>query len=119
MKFLFNLKLTTRIVLGVLLLFAALLTWYSGLALYRLTWGLLDLVENPRSFPHADSLILWLNDWFDKRHPLPPGFIKLHGELDRVRWTFLAVFVPSALSSLILLQLVLAPWIFPATRRLK
>jgi hypothetical protein len=79
--------------------------------------GIFDLMENPRSFPYPDSMIWWLNDWYDKRYPAPPGFINLHGEIDRVRWTFLVVFVPSALASLILLQLVVAPWIYPRSKR--
>ncbi len=117
MKFLLNLSSTTRMVLCIVLVLTTVLAWYSGLAVYRLTWGLLDLFENPREFPFPDRLIFWLNDWYERRYPAPPGFFKLHGEIDRVRWTFLAVFVPSALASLILLQLVVAPWIYPRSKR--
>lgn len=39
----------------------------------------------PRSFPYPDLWVVQLNDWFEKRYPAPPGVIKLHGELPRVR----------------------------------
>jgi hypothetical protein len=109
----FKQGITMRVVLSVLLVISALLTSYSGWGYHRLTWGILDFAEHQRPVPYPDQLILWLNDWYDRRYPVEPGYFKLHGELDRVRLTFLAVLVPSALASLTLLQLVLAPWLFP------
>lgn len=116
-KHLLNLSRRTRIVLAVVLLTTVMLAWYSGWGFYRVTEGILDLAENPRSFPHPDSLILWLNGWYDRRYPVEPGFFKLHGEIDRVRLTFFAVCASSALASLMLFQLVLAPWIYPRFER--
>jgi hypothetical protein len=112
-KSLLNLSRSTRIVLCALLVVTTLVAWYSGWGFYRVTCGILDLIENPRAFPHPDQTILWLNDWYDRRYPAEPGYFKIHGEIDRVRLTFLAVFAPSALFALILLQLVLMPWLYP------
>ena len=117
MKSLFKLGRRTRIVLAVVLIATTLLAWYSGWGLYRVTEGILDLAENPRSFPHPDSLILWLNEWYDRRYPVEPGYFKIHSEIDRVCLTFLGVCASSALASLILFQLVLAPWIYPRIGR--
>jgi hypothetical protein len=113
----FNPSTTTRLVLCLCLVMTTLLAWYSGLAVYRVTWGVLDFIENPRPFPHPDRFILWLNDWYDQRYPVEPGYFKLHGEIDRVRVTFAAVFFPTALASLILLQLIVAPWIYPRLKQ--
>jgi hypothetical protein len=41
----------------------------------------------PRPAPYPDPLLLFLNNWFDARHPAPPGTIKLHGEIARIRAT--------------------------------
>ena len=116
MKFLLNPGKKTTIVLCVFLFLTTLLTVYCGIAIHRVTLGILDAIESPQPFPHPDPLISWLNDAYDRRYPAPPGLIKLHGERDRVALTFLAILVPSASMSMILLQLILAPWLFPATR---
>lgn len=60
---------------------------YFGWAQYRMgPAGMLD--KNwPRPFPYPDPWLNALNDWYDARYPVPPGYIKIHGEIFRVRMT--------------------------------
>jgi hypothetical protein len=91
---------------------------YSGIAIYRIEAQSFHVWMNPQPFPHPDALIRWLNERYERQFPDPaPTGVKLHGELPRVSFTFLCVFVPAALTSLILLTLVLAPWIFASKSR--
>ena len=69
----------------------------------------------PRSNPYPDVWILALNDWFDKRYPVRPGFFKIHGELDRVRWA-----ITGLLSwSLMIVVIGAAPLIYRNRRIIK
>ena len=43
----------------------------------------------PRPAPYPDNSLMELNDWFDRRYPAPPGTLKIHGELMRVRLTII------------------------------
>ena len=54
----------------------------------------------PLAFPYPDRWLSALNVYFDRRYPVPPGTLKLHGELARVRLTVLAGFVVFATLSI-------------------
>jgi hypothetical protein len=41
----------------------------------------------PRPAPYPDRWLVALNDWYDVRYPVKPGYLKIHGELPRVRLT--------------------------------
>ena len=67
-----------------------LLTTAFGWSYYQTSGQILyDAFEDtfPRSFPYPDLWVVQLNDYFEKRYPAPPGAIKLHSELARVRAT--------------------------------
>lgn len=34
----------------------------------------------PRPFPYPDDLLVAIHDWWDRTHPAPPGYIKIHAE---------------------------------------
>lgn len=59
---------------------------YFGWALHRLS-GTVLIAETqwPRPWPYPDEWLLQLNNQFEEMHPAPPGGIKYHGELPRVR----------------------------------
>src|SRR5262245_43912271 len=88
----------------VLLVYCALLIAYFGWAWERVGhYVLVGDQKWPRSFPYPDQWIWALNNYFDAKYPVRPGEIKLHAEIDRVR--FVIMF---ALGSLILLWLASA-----------
>jgi len=82
-------------------------------ALHRISPAVLMHDEQwPRLFPYPDTWIRELNDWYDKRYPAPPGTIKLHGELPRVRLTFLICLYSS-------MTLCVAPAVVLAVRSIR
>jgi hypothetical protein len=54
-------------------------------AYQRATWG---LVENDfgRDWPYPDRVMIRIERCDDARHPVPRGFIKIHGEWPRVQF---------------------------------
>ena len=67
-------------------------TAYFGWALHRISNRVIVHDDHwPRPAPYPDAWMTALNDWYDRRYPAP-GFIKIHGELDRVWLTVLACF---------------------------
>jgi hypothetical protein len=69
---------------------------YFGWAQYRMgPSGMLDK-KWPRPFPYPDTWLNALNNWYDARYPAPPGHIKLHGEIFRVRATLYIILLVCA-----------------------
>lgn len=71
-------------------------TIYLSWALHRVSGEvMMSDTQWPRSWPYPDEwLLVWQSD-LDVAHPVQPGYIKLHGELPRLRlylwsWTFVA-----------------------------
>jgi len=61
---------------------------YFGWSWHRISGEVLvNDPDWPRAFPYPDPWLKALHDWYDARYPVPPGFLKLHGELRRVRLT--------------------------------
>ncbi len=52
--------------------------------------GILD-DKWPRPFPYPDAWLNSLHDWYDAQYPAPSGYIKLHGEIARVRITLFGI----------------------------
>lgn len=73
----------------VLLCFVFLLLGaYFGWALHRISPSvLMDDGAWPKPWPYPDSWLLKLNNRYDAIYPAPPGCIKIHGEIPRVRFT--------------------------------
>ncbi len=73
---------------------------YAFWAHHRLDYHLSD-EDFPRSWPYPDHGILALNEWYDARYPVRPGFLKIHSEFPKVRVTFEAtLFVLSGVCGL-------------------
>jgi hypothetical protein len=64
--------------LAVTLLASLYLVWAHHQAMYEFVHGL------DHGFPYPDPAINALLRWFDARHPVHPGSLKLHGEYPRV-----------------------------------
>jgi len=43
----------------------------------------------PRPFPYPDMWLSAMNDFYDRLNPVPPGTVKMHGEIQRVQQTLL------------------------------
>lgn len=64
---------------------------YCGWALHRVSDRVLVSDDHwPRAWPCPDNWLAALDDWYDARYPVEPGFIKLRSELPRVRLTVAA-----------------------------
>ncbi len=84
----------------------------SGWAFYR-TQYIVDINTNA-TFPHPDAILLSLEEWLDHRNPLPPEYIKMHGEWPRLSGYFFIAFL-LAIGAMLLSSGLL--WIRPLTRR--
>ena len=85
--------------------FCVLLVWASVLTLSLISFScsrlfVLDDPRWPRPFPYPDQLLYALERKYDAVFPVEPGYIKLHGEFDRVRWTLWWAAVPPHLIAL-------------------
>lgn len=78
------------VIIGLGTMGAAYCVW----ALHRVSPSTLTADSDwPQPWPYPDRGLTALHDWYDARHPAPPGSIKIHGELLRVRlivWAALA-----------------------------
>lgn len=83
-----------RLLSILLLIVGTLCSAYLGWASYRMKDEVLMQDRSwPRPSPYPDNWLLSLNNWFDARHPGPPGTIKLHGEIARVRMAISYAFI--------------------------
>jgi hypothetical protein len=79
----------------VLIILGILGLLYFGWAQYRMgPSGMLDK-KWPRPFPYPDTWLNALNNWYDARYPAH-GYIKLHGEIFRVRATLSVILLVCA-----------------------
>lgn len=66
----------------------------------------------PRGFPYPDPYLMQIHDWWERLHPPPPGFVKLHGEYNFVlQLTNAAFFIAQ------LLFFAAAGYVFRSTQR--
>ena len=80
----------SRALLVILFFVGLLLVCYFRWTLHRMSGAVLTRDEQwPRALPYPDTWILELSNWYEKRYPVPPGLIRIHGELRRVRFTVL------------------------------
>jgi hypothetical protein len=63
---------------AIALLASLYLVWAHHRAMYEFVYGL------DHGFPYPDPAINALLRWFEARHPVPPGTLRLHGEYPRV-----------------------------------
>ncbi|MEM6333840.1 MAG: hypothetical protein AAF823_10930 [Planctomycetota bacterium] len=60
---------------------------YFGWAYWRMSNHALMDDNWPQPFPSPDAWLYPLHDWYDRMNPVGPGFIKMNGEVARVRIT--------------------------------
>jgi hypothetical protein len=88
-----RLKCSTKVVSILILIITGIILFYLLWAMYRTQNP--DFYANPsQAWLHPDQAILWLNQYYDRKFPVTPGHFKMHGELDRVRWTIFIMFAP-------------------------
>jgi hypothetical protein len=81
-----------RRVVFALLMFFSLATLYTAWGHRRATFDFVFGLDH--GLPYPDSLIIAMMQWFDARHPAPPGSLKVHGEFPRVSFVMgMLVFV--------------------------
>lgn len=71
---------------------------YFWWACYRTSQSVLYHSSTPQPFPSPDVWLWPLHDWYHRMFPVAPGFIKLHGEIGKLRTTvesalFLCLFI--------------------------
>jgi hypothetical protein len=72
-----HLSFLVAFVLGLLVVVLGLWSGHRMLAVF-------DDPQWPRPWPYPDTALASLHDWFDARHPVSPGMLKLRGEIYRV-----------------------------------
>jgi hypothetical protein len=70
-----------------------LMATYLGFAFARISnTALAEDNQWPRPWPYPDQWLLRWNDQLDAEYPAPPGTLKIHGEIPRMRFRLLVGF---------------------------
>lgn len=95
--------LLIRFLIGTIFSVSLATASYGIWALERISFsGFQDMEKDGiQLFPYPDTFLIKLEEWFDARRPVPPGTIKIHGEVQCVRETTYTVVIAASLCCLV------------------